>query len=214
MTDKFRFGRDARRGPPPGGRAESGESADGSDLASTDMSAGEPQGASEGESEFASLGAEAESEATRRLERELAEARDQHLRLAAEFDNYRKRVSRERGELADRSQVAVVNRLLEAMDDMDRLTATMDNLSLEALREAVTLIDKKFWKELEAAGLEHIDPVGAPFDPSLHEAVSTAPPPSPDKDHTVAATFQPGYRFKGILVRPARVQVYSEQGQA
>jgi molecular chaperone GrpE len=196
----------------PAGTA--GPSADGADLASTDMSS-EPSSRDEGtQPEFASLPVEPESEAVRRLERELEEVREQHLRLAAEFDNYRKRVSRERSELTDRAQVAVVSRLLDAMDDMDRLTGTMDNLSLEALREAVTLVDRKFWKELEAAGLEPIDPVGLPFDPSLHEAVSTAPPPSKDKDHLVAATFQVGYRFKGILVRPARVQVYSEQGQA
>ncbi|HET7240559.1 MAG TPA: nucleotide exchange factor GrpE, partial [Gemmatimonadales bacterium] len=80
--------------------------------------------------------------------------------------------------------------------------------------QAVGLVDKKLRKELEAAGLERIDPVGQPFDPSLHEAVSTLPPPSPDRDHTVSATFQTGYRFKGTLIRPARVQVYSEQGQA
>ncbi len=108
----------------------------------------------------------------------------------------------------------MVDRLLDALDDMDRLTATMDNLPVDALREAVTLVDRKFWKQLETAGLERIDPVGTPFDPTLHEAVAVVPPPSPDQDHLVAATFQTGYRFKGALVRPARVQVYSEQGQA
>ena len=75
-------------------------------------------------------------------------------------------------------------------------------------------MDRKLRKELEAAGLERIDPVGQPFDPSLHEAVSTIPPPTPDQDHVVSATFQTGYRYKGNLVRPARVQVYSDQGQA
>jgi molecular chaperone GrpE len=75
-------------------------------------------------------------------------------------------------------------------------------------------VDKKLWKELQAAGLERIDPVGAPFDPSVHEAVSVVPPPSREQDHQVSATFQAGYRFRGTLVRPARVQVYSEQGQA
>ena len=58
-----------------------------------------------------------------------------------------------------------------------------------------------------------IDPAGAPFDPALHEAVSTTPVAGSARDHTVSATFQPGYRFKGVLVRPARVQVYSDQGQ-
>jgi molecular chaperone GrpE len=51
-----------------------------------------------------------------------------------------------------------------------------------------------------------------PFDPSLHEAVSVLPAPDPSKDHKVSATFQAGYRFKGSLLRPARVQVFSSEG--
>jgi molecular chaperone GrpE len=66
---------------------------------------------------------------------------------------------------------------------------------------------------LEEAGVERIDPVGSAFDPALHEAVSTIPAPDRSKEQTVSATFQPGYRFKGTLVRPARVQVYSDQGR-
>jgi molecular chaperone GrpE len=154
------------------------------------------------------------SEAIRRLQDQLEEARDRHLRLAAEYDNYRKRATRERTESGDRAQAALVSRLLDVLDDMDRLTADGSAASGEQLRQAVDLVDKKLWKELQAAGLERIDPVGAPFDPSVHEAVSTAPPPTQEQDHQVSATFQAGYRFKGTLVRPARVQVYSEQGQA
>ena len=148
-----------------------------------------------------------------RLEEQLDEERDRHLRLAAEYDNYRKRVARERSELTERSQAALVVRLLEVLDDMDRLNADGASATPDALRQAVDLVDRKLRKELEAAGLERIDPVGAPFDPSLHEAVATLPPPAAELDHQVSATFQAGYRFKGALVRPARVQVYSEQGQ-
>jgi molecular chaperone GrpE len=75
-------------------------------------------------------------------------------------------------------------------------------------------VDKKLRKELETAGLERIDPVGEPFDPTLHEAVSAVAPPTPEQDHIVSATFQTGYRYKGTLIRPARVQVYTEHGQA
>lgn len=154
---------------------------------------------------------EPDEQAVRRLEGELEEARDRHLRLAAEYDNYRKRVARERAELSDRAQAALVLRLLDVLDDMDRLTSDRASASGESLRQAVELVERKFRKELDAAGLERIDPVGQAFDPSQHEAVSTVAPPSPDQDHQVSATFQPGYRFKGALVRPARVQVYSEQ---
>lgn len=157
---------------------------------------------------------EPEEGAVRRLQDQLDQARDSQLRLAAEFDNFRKRVGRERTELSDRAQAALVTRLLDVLDDLDRLNAGAGAASPEALREAAALVDRKLRKELEAAGLERIDPVGQPFDPSLHEAVSTVRPQSPEQDHHVSATFQSGYRYKGTLVRPARVQVYSEQGQA
>jgi molecular chaperone GrpE len=152
------------------------------------------------------------TEAVRRLEDEVAQARDRHLRLAAEFDNYRKRIAKERVELSDRAQAAFVIRLVDVLDDLDRIVDDARNTPPDALREALVLVDRKLRKELEAAGVERIDPVGRAFDPSEHEAVSTVPPPEPDKDHMVSATFQTGYRFKGQLVRPARVQVYSSQG--
>jgi molecular chaperone GrpE len=164
-------------------------------------------------SQGAGVPVEPAAEAIRRLESQLDESRERHLRLAAEFDNYRKRVSRERAEQNDRAQAALVMRLLDVLDDMDRLNAESGVASAESIRQAVELVDRKLRKELEAAGLERLDPVGQPFDPSFHEAVSTVPPPRPDLDHTVSATFQTGYRFKGGLVRPARVQVYSAQAQ-
>ncbi len=198
--------------------SEAVPSGDGADLASTDMSAEpssreqdtQPTFGEEGET----LPAESESEAVQRLGSQLEESRDRQLRLAAEFDNYRKRISRERVEQSDRAQASLVTRLLDVLDDMDRLSAEGGAASAESIREAVGLVDRKLWKELESAGVERLDPVGQPFDPSIHEAVSIVPPPRPDLDHTVSATFQVGYRFKGALVRPARVQVYSAQGQA
>ena len=153
--------------------------------------------------------------AVRRLEDQLEELRDRHARLAAEFDNYRKRVTRERLEGNDRAQAQLMLKLLDSLDDLDRVVATRhEGLTVDALREAVLLIERKLWKELQSSGLERVDPVGQPFDPAFHEAVSVVPAPSPEQDHTVSATFQAGYRFKGALVRPARVQVYSSEGHA
>jgi len=153
--------------------------------------------------------------AIQRLEEELSDVREKHLRLAAEFDNFRKRVARERIELADRAQAALTVRLLDVLDDLDRLVAGgAASGSSEVLLQALVLIDKKLRKELEAAGLERIDPVGQPFDPSVHEAVSIVPPPAGAVDHTVSATFQAGFRFRGSLIRPARVQVFSSEGHA
>lgn len=151
----------------------------------------------------------ADSEA-KRLRDQLEEAREQHLRLAAEFDNFRKRISRERVELTDRAQAAFVVKMLEVLDDLDRLVAAESAaLSGEALHDALLLIDRKLRKELESAGLESINPDGEPFDPGQHEAVAVLPAADPEQDHHVASTFQTGYRFRGTLIRPARVQVYS-----
>jgi molecular chaperone GrpE len=210
VTDKrrFRSNADADATPPV---------EDGADLASTDMSADPGSRDDRTQPEFGEgddLSPDSEVAAIRRLESQLEETRDRQLRLAAEFDNYRKRVSREKVEQSDRAQASLITRLLDVLDDMDRLAAGTEGASVESMRQAMGLVDRKLRKELESAGVERIDPVGQPFDPSLHEAVSAVPPPKPELDHTVSATFQAGYRFKGALVRPARVQVYSTQGQA
>jgi molecular chaperone GrpE len=185
---------------------EPGRSADAGDIASTDMSA-EPSSRGEETQPTFQGGRDA------KLEGDLAELKDRHLRLAAEFDNYRKRSSRERAELADRAQASFVAKLLDVLDDLDRLVASDSGTPLPSLREGLSAVDRKLWKELQDAGVERIDPVGTSFDPASHEAVSTVPAPDRSLEHTVSATFQPGYRFKGTLVRPARVQVYSDQGQ-
>src|SRR5215213_1466760 len=184
--------------------SDSGRSADGGDIASTDMSS-EPSSRTEStQSRF--LGGQ-----DSRLEEDLAELKDRHLRLAAEYDNYRKRSSRERAELADRAQASFVAKLLDVLDDLDRLVASDPTTPLPTLREGLSAVDRKLWKELQDAGVQRIDPVGTAFDPALHEAVSTTPTSDRSDDHVVSATFQPGYRFKGTLIRPARVQVFSDQ---
>jgi molecular chaperone GrpE len=161
------------------------------------------------------LPAEPTEERAARLQRELDDTKDKLLRLAAEFDNFRKRVARERVELTDRAQASFVVRMLDVLDDLERLVVGETNAQQSGpLFDATVLINRKLRKELESAGLERLDPAGQPFDPTKHEAVSTIPPPTPEQDHQVSATFQSGYAFKGNLIRPARVQVYSDQGQA
>ena len=194
----------------PAGMAEpasdDGRSADGGDIASTDMSA-EPSSRTE-DTQPQFLGGQ-----DSRLKEEMAELKDRHLRLAAEYDNYRKRNSRERAELANRAQASFVAKLLDVLDDLDRLVASDPSTPLGALRECLSAVDRKLWKEIQDAGVERIDPSGTPFDPAVHEAVSTTPAPDRAKEQLVSATCQPGYLFKGSLIRPARVQVYSEPAQ-
>jgi molecular chaperone GrpE len=145
----------------------------------------------------------------------LAAAEDRFLRLAAEFDNYRRRTTKEKTESFDRGAAALVARLVDVLEDVTRLGNSDPELTTEeSLRSAVQLIDKKFAKELELAGLERIDPVGQVFDPNEHEAVSAIAPEHPEQDHLVRSTFQAGYRFRGAVVRPAKVQVWSSTAGA
>jgi molecular chaperone GrpE len=139
---------------------------------------------------------------------ELAALRDRHLRLAAEFDNYRKRVERERADNIARAQAQVLERLLEPLDDLARI-ADFDPATTAsgALHEGAEMVEKKFLRVMEALGVEAIDAEGKPFDPTIHEALTTVPTDDPAEDNTVAQVFQKGYRLKGVLLRPARVVV-------
>lgn len=149
------------------------------------------------------------------VDAELAEIRDRYLRLAAEFDNFRKRAARERAELWGRAQADLVQRLVDALDDLSRF-AHVDPATTDAktIHDGVDMVERKVWKVLDAAGVVRIDQGGVPFDPNVHEAVTTAAAASPEEDHTVAAVLQPGYQIGGVLIRPARVAVRLWQGDA
>ena len=151
---------------------------------------------------------EADAPVARESDRAVAELRDKYLRLAAEFDNYRKRTTRERAESGARAQGELLKHIVDSLDDLGRVTA-VDPASTDAksVIQGVDLVAKKLLKSLSAAGLELIDPVNQTFDPSVHEAVATEPALSPEDDHVVSQVFQPGYRFGGQLLRPARVVV-------
>jgi molecular chaperone GrpE len=141
-------------------------------------------------------------------DRATAELRDKYLRLAAEFDNYRKRAMRDRADVGSRAQGELLKHLTDSLDDLGRVSA-VDPASTDArsVVEGVDLVAKKLLKALTGAGLEIIDPLHQTFDPAFHEAVATEPALSPEDDHVVSQVFQPGYRFGGQLLRPARVVV-------
>jgi len=142
------------------------------------------------------------------LQRDLTSERDKLLRLAAEFDNYRKRMMRERLEAEARGKADLVKEILEPMDDIARFAhvdpAVTDSTTLV---EGVAMVERKLEKTLRVAGLEVVNPVGEPFDPTKHEAVGTEPAQSPEEDGTVGRVYQLGYTFRGQLLRPARVVV-------
>ncbi|HET6762170.1 MAG TPA: nucleotide exchange factor GrpE [Longimicrobiaceae bacterium] len=147
------------------------------------------------------------------LRAELDAARDRHLRLAAEFDNYRKRMQREMEESRPRAQAELAGKLLDALDDLQRIADfDPETTSSKALHEGAEMVERKMLRVLEAAGLERVEADGKPFDPMVHEAITTVPTDASDEDDTVADVFQQGYRFKGILLRPARVRVKKHGG--
>jgi molecular chaperone GrpE len=144
---------------------------------------------------------------------QISEERDRYLRLAAEYDNYRKRSAKERAESGSRAQAELISKLLESLDDLRRFAhvdpATTDS---QTLHKGIELVEQKMLKALGVAGLEVINPVDQTFDPTIHEAITTEPALSPEDDHVVAKVFQPGYRFNGQLLRPARVAVKQWRG--
>lgn len=142
------------------------------------------------------------------LREELDTLNDQHLRLAAEFNNYRRRNERERTALATRLQSELVASLLDVLDDLQRVAGSGPDAKAESLLEGIRLVEKKFASVLESAGLEQIDAEGEPFDPEVMEALMAVPTDDPAKDHRVADVFQRGYRFRDSMVRPARVRVW------
>lgn len=144
---------------------------------------------------------------------ELATEREKYLRLAAEYDNYRKRSARERTEAGARAQAELVRQMIEALDDLARF-AHVDPASTDAetIVQGVDMVEKKMMKALGGAGLHIINPVGETFDPALHEAVSTEPTSAREDDHVVARVYQPGYVFNSVLLRPARVVVKQWNG--
>jgi molecular chaperone GrpE len=136
------------------------------------------------------------------------EQRDKYLRLAAEFDNYRKRTTRERQEAGVRAQGELLRRILDSLDDLDRATSSKtDGIDAKSIVEGIRAIDQKLMRTLADAGLEVVNPLDEPFNPELHEAIATERALSPEDDHLVARVYQPGYVFQGQLLRPARVVV-------
>ena len=146
------------------------------------------------------------------LQTELTTLNDRHLRLAAEFTNYRRRAETELSEAWARGQADLLRTFLDGLDDLQRVGAWQpESTTVEALVEGVDLVERKFWQALELAGVEVLEPIGDEFDPNLMEAMVTVPTESPDEDHTVQDVFQKGYLFKGHLVRPSRVTVFKHE---
>lgn len=142
------------------------------------------------------------------LRGELDALNDRHLRLAAEFENFRRRSQTELGESGTRAQARLIGSLADVLDDLERLSALdPEQATSESVIEGMTLVNRKARRILEEAGLEVIDPEGEIFDPESMEAMLREAAESEDDDDLVSQVLQKGLRFRGHLVRPARVSV-------
>lgn len=143
------------------------------------------------------------------LREEFEKLNDRHLRLAAEFNNYRRRVEQERLDVWGRAQADLVGKLTDVLDDLQRVAGLdLENATVEAIMEGIDLVERKFMRVLEDAGIQVIDPVGDVFDPERMEAMMRVPAETEEDDDKVAQVFQKGYEMQGVLVRPARVGVF------
>lgn len=140
------------------------------------------------------------------LQQERDEYYDRLLRLTAEFDNYRKRVERERRETSERVLASVVEELLPVVDDFERALGADAGADGEAHRRGVEIIYRQLLDLLTRRGVTPIDALGADFDPHLHQAVVTEERPGA-RDGEVIEDLRRGYTLGDRLLRPAMVKV-------
>jgi molecular chaperone GrpE len=153
------------------------------------------------ETEYASADAE-----VGKLAKDLEDLRQTLLRRQADFDNYRKRVEKERSEDSRRSTARVIEGLIPVVDSFEQALALHREPEYENYRKGFELIHKQLIDNIAKLGAERIDPIGMTFDPHLHQAMDRTE--TEDKDEgTILQVFQPGYLFHGRVLRPAMVRV-------
>ncbi|MFQ6674974.1 MAG: nucleotide exchange factor GrpE [Fidelibacterota bacterium] len=157
--------------------------------------------------------AEAKSEKltkkVKELETSLKELQDRHLRLRAEFDNYRKRKEREISRLLEYEGEGIIRSLLPVVDDLERMVRSANGKefeSVDSMIEGINLIFGNVMKRLRDLNVEPFESVGKVFDPDLHEAMLVR---ESDKhgENEVLEEYEKGYRFKGKVIRHAKVVV-------
>ncbi len=158
---------------------------------------------------------EAELDENARLQNELDAARaeieiekKEYLFLMADFDNFRKRMMREKSELLKNAGEKVLAGLLPIVDDFERgLAAAAAAKDADAVLQGMDLIYQKLVKYLESQGVKAMESTGADFDPELHEAIASIPAPSPELKGKVLDTTQKGYMLNDKVLRHAKVAV-------
>lgn len=142
------------------------------------------------------------------LEKKYNELNDSHLRLMAEFDNYRKRTLREKAELIKSGGETILSNLLPVIDDFERAMQNIRSAEdIKSIEEGVELIFNKFLSFLNQQGVKPIEAIGKPFDTELFEAIATIPAPEQDLKGKVLDCVQTGYTLNEKVLRHAKVVV-------
>ena len=147
-----------------------------------------------------------ESEAVTALQREKNALQDRLLRTAAEFDNYRKRIERERRELSEFAAADVLTELLPILDNLERALQAPAGGAADVYRKGVEMIQRQMLDLLRKRGVTPIEAVGADFDPNYHQAVTHDTSPG-HRDGEVIEELRRGYMLGERLLRPAMVKV-------
>lgn len=142
----------------------------------------------------------------KKLAADLDDLRQTLLRRQADFDNYRKRIEKERTEDHKRATARVVEGLIPVIDGFEHALAAHREAEYESYRKGFELIHKQLLDNLGRLGVIRVEPVGKPFDPHLHQAMDRAET-TQVADGTILEVFQPGYVFHGRVLRPAMVRV-------
>lgn len=146
--------------------------------------------------------------AEEKLKAELNEANDRYLRLYAEFDNFKRRTSKERVELLQTAGRDVIADLLTVLDDFERAAKSMESATdIEPVKEGVALVHSKLKNILANKGLKEMNAKGAAFDADLHEAITNIPAPSDDLKGKVIDEIEKGYSLNDKVIRFAKVVV-------
>ncbi len=147
------------------------------------------------------------SDAGADLQAKYDELNNQYIRLAADFDNYRKRQAQERENLIKFGTENALTQLIEVLDNFERGQKSLENVEdCAKVKESFDLIQKQVYETLSKLGLEEIKAVGEEFDPNFHEAVMQTPT-SEHKEHTVIAELRKGYKMGDKVLRPTMVNV-------
>ncbi|MSQ79291.1 MAG: nucleotide exchange factor GrpE [Flavobacteriaceae bacterium] len=142
------------------------------------------------------------------LKNELNDIKDKHLRLVAEFDNFRKRTLKERIELIQTSNQELMAAVLPVIDDFERAAKSMEALTeLAPVKEGMDLIHQKLKNILIQKGLKPLDSLGQPFNADLHESIANIPAPSEDQKNLVLDEVERGYMLGEKVIRFAKVVV-------